>query len=400
MRAMVRTCLPSIFSLTTHGARFSLAVVLGSSMVGCNIDADSVAPAVNPSRLVSYIESEFKTYNLSTVAPYDTVTLKIHGVSGTGTTLNLPVEFQYDTNVIDISSDGVLKAKAAVGSTPVVVSMSSEGATRYDTVQVGVIATSPTHLSRVAIEPEPGDSAKIALLYASRPPRKNLRLIRADSNNANVGSVLVSVQSSVPSVVSAIQSGNNVSVTPGRVGKSILRVSTFAYGLHFRDSLAFITGWPLISYAFIEEKYITGQATPVLRLGGTRIIVGIGGCVLWRNMSHEHETDIIFEDPSQALPADSAATIVRGHCQNNGGAGASPEGSSQGGNIQPFHSVLLPGGSVIDFGTAHRARAFTRAGIITFRSSKYDIAGTIIVCDEKNDSTCAPENYQWGIPER
>ncbi len=366
-------------------------------MLGCGIETEAVAPSVNPSELISYLEPEFRTYNLSTVAPYDTVTLKIRGVSGAGTTLDLPVSFAYDTQYVAITSDGILQAKSVVTNTPVVVSMSNNGATRYDTLRVSVIGTLPRHLARVAIEPAVGDSAKITMLLNARAPRKSLLLIRNDSSNAPVTSVLVWIQSSNTGVASVAQSANTVSVTPRAPGRTMLRISTFAYGAGFRDSLAFITGWPLLSYVLLTESFITGRLTPVLSLNGTRNIIGLGGCIVWRNVNPDLETDLVFDDPSVALPGDSATEITRTACQLTNVVYPTAEGSGIGGNIPAFHLRFGDNGMPID---GSRIRAFTKPGIITYRSPIYNFVGTIVVCDERNDLTCAPEHYQWGIPER
>lgn len=374
-----------------------LLIIMFNISIACGIDTEAVAPAVHPSELISFIESEFKTYNLSTVSPYDTVSLNLRGVSGSGKVLDLPVSFYYDSQYVSVTADGVLKAKTEVASTKIIASMSTHGATKYDTILVSVVGAPPRHLSRVAIEPEFGDSAKITILMATRAPSKSLRLVRDDSSGATVAAVLVSIHSSERAVATAIQSGNSIRVAPTRPGRTMLRVSTFAYGVGFRDSLAFTTGWPLISVVNLDEGYVTGSLIPVLSLSGTRIIIGIGGCVVWRTRSMDMSTNILFDDPSLALPADSATTVARATCKINGGVGASPEGSEVGGDIPAFKMTSFPNGGV-DPTTAVRTRAFTKPGTIIYRSSTYNFVGTIIVCDEKNDPTCAPENYKWGIP--
>jgi hypothetical protein len=205
--------------------------------------------------------------------------------------------------------------------------------------------------------------------------------------------VLVSIRSTGKGT--ATQSGNNVVVRPTAPGRGMIYVSTYAYGVGFRDSLAFTIGWPLLVWSPITEQYVTGSRVPVLSLPGSKVIIGVGGCVIWQQNSVELETDIVFDDPSVALPADSAPEVNRSFCLNTGGWGASVESGTRSGNISSFRTELSSEGWP-DVLTGMRVRTFKKPGVYTYRSSTYNFVGTIIVCDEQDDPSCAVENYPWG----
>lgn len=370
-----------------------MAIVLAST-VACGIDTEGVAPAIHASRLLQRVTIEYRTYNLSRMQPYDTVTLNARGISGTGATVDAPIKFAYDTQYVDIRENGFLTVKKAVDRTVVTATMSYGGATRVDTTIINVINGSPPVNPRVAIAPNVGDSAKVAYSGVWLTLQKTLRLIREDGNGTPL-SMLVTVQSSDIAVASITQSGASLAVAAVRPGRTVFRVSTYAYGVGLQDSLSFIVGWPLFVRVLGQERFVSGSLVPTLGLGGERITVGIGACVIWSNPSADTDMDIIFDDPTHVAPSDSAFSEGGMMCKLFSSQDTTA-GVLNRGNVAPWHVTEFFAPGVPNVFTASRGRAFPKAGVYTYHSARHGYTGTIVVCDESHDTSCAPENYKWG----
>jgi len=383
MNASVR-----LLALKVSGARVALAVLLSGAMA-CGLDKQAVGVAIDPADLLQKVEAEYRTYNLSRVEPYDTVTLNVRGVSGIGTTIEAPILYGYDDRYVTISPEGVLKAIAPVASTSVTMTMTFGGSTRVDTIRVSVIAEAPQPVQRVAIAVNAGDSAK-----GTNGP-KILRLIRESVDGANMATLLVSVRSSDTATAKIAQSGGNLQVTPVRIGRVVLHVSTYAYGLGMRDSLPFLVGWPLIERVGSYTRYDRERKQEILDFKNGNVTIGVGACVTWINLNRTSDLDVVFEDSANVLSADSAAKEVLALCKVWSSADTVGTGKPHGENISPWRGKLFPNGGVDALSTG-RSRAFRKPGIYRYRSVLNGSTGTITVCDEKNDPTCSPETYQWG----
>ncbi len=367
--------------------RFAL-VAFTSSAIACGLDKEGVGVAIDPANLLQKVETEYRSYNLSQVDPYDTVTLKVRGISGTGTTIDVPVVYGYNDRYVTISPAGLLKAVAPVSNTPVTVTMTFGGSTRVDTIRVSIISDVPQQLQRVAIALNPGDSAKAM-------SAKLLPLIRESSGGTNLGAVLVSLRSSDTATAKVAQVGNNVQVTPIRVGRVMLHVSTYAYGIGMHDSLSFLVGWPISGFIGSYMRYDRQLKKEIIDFKGGNRTVGIGACLTWLNLNVTLDLDVVFEDSSNVLSADSAGIEVMGTCKLWAQADTAGTGKLHGKNIAPWRRRFFPNGA-IDVLSAGRSRVFRKAGIYRYRSLLNGGTGIITVCDEKNDRTCSPETYQWG----
>lgn len=376
-----------------------MSSILLVSTVACGLEQHSLAPASDSANLLQAVQLEYHAYNLSQVAPYDTVTLHVRGVSGTNGTIDAPVTFAYDSRYVTVSPAGVLTATAPVASTVVTATMSYGGATRVDTALVSVISGAPQFLAHVGIAVNAGDSAKVAVPSLGTRFSKILKLVRTDSNGVALTTGLVSVRSSDTATAKVTVSGTNVSVTAVRVGRVVFRASTYAYGVGLRDSLIFTVGWPIIGYLGFYERYPTGSLTPVLGSTLGKVTLGMGACVAFQNTSQKLDMDVVFDDPTQVLPPDSASAIVRTLCITDGVSDTTNTGQRIGGNIGPWHYIADSAGNPIESQVYSymRARALPHAGTYTYHSVQYGLDGTIVVCDEAHDATCAPENYQWGV---
>jgi hypothetical protein len=364
-------------------------LAMAVSVAACGIDQEKLGVAIDPADLLQRIDLEYRTYNLSMVPPYNTAQINVQGLSGTGEPIDAPVVYTYNPQYISITPDGLLTAVAPISSTPVIVKMTFGGATRVDTLLVGVISGQPTHLARVGLEPNPGDSAKITVGGIGIRPTKSLRVIREDSSGANVSTVLVSLRSSDPLTAKIAQSGNSSTVTPVRPGRVMLYTSTYAYGIGLRDSLPFVVGWPLGAFVGSYARFKPGTNQMMLDFKSSNVILGVGSCVVWFNQNDALDLDVVFDDPSGVASADSTFSAGRSWCVQWAQSDTTDTGEHQQGNIAPWRKKYLPSGEQ-DIFSQTRARSFPRVGVYRFRSSLHGVTGTIRICDEQNDQTCSP----------
>lgn len=349
----------------------------------CSIDKEAFTPAIGADQLLSKVKLEFNAYNLAMDEPYNTVQLRVSGISGSGEIVDQPVTYSVaNPALLEVSSTGLVRALAPTAGTVVHASMTYNGLTRTDSAFIAVIDGSPViYPARVAIEPVPGDSAKFAVGgHGLRD--KTMLLIRADSSGDNMSDLRVAISSADTSIAKVVQSLNNVTVRPVRPGRTTFHVSTYAYGIALHDSISFLVGWPLGGHVDVYARYLTGSATPILDFHAGRFTVGIGSCILWQNFT-EIDVDIEFETPELVDPPVGATCLGLGSADINGG------------NIAPFRTQYSSNGS-IDIFSKMRGRTFNTAGVYRYYSKIHGTSGEIIVCDELNDSTCSPENYKWG----
>jgi len=343
----------------------------------CGIDKAAFTPMLEANELVGRITLEHRSYNLATDSPYDTAQLHPTIISGTGEVIDDSVIYSVDNaKVVTVSPTGQLQATGA-GTTVIRASVSRHGGTRTDTAVVSVIAGTPAaFVARLAIEPNPGDSAK----HAADGGAKTMRLVRLDSANGTMTTLGVTLRSSDTLIATIALSGRNVRVTPRRPGRVYLHISTYAYGKSIHDSLSFLVGWPVEATFSTYTQFRKGTTQEFLNFYPGRLILGVGACVVWSNPNGDYDLDVVFDDPSVAETSDK--------CFNHFGE------PNETGNVLPFRLVYDEAG-VITMPFPFRGRSFSRAGAYTFRSAIHGTTGTIIVCDEADDSSCSPENYQW-----
>ncbi len=378
-------------------ARWSLGATLWVCMTACGIDKLGITPALPSEQVLLRVRFEAPIYNLATAAPYDTVQLRATGYSGTGQVIDAPIEFSVATvadTKLSIDSIGMLHALADGKKLVIRASMRYNGTTRTDSAFVYVIAGTPAqHGAQMRFSIAAQDSAKVA---SGRPADTLVALLRQDSAGNNMQPLVVKVWSADNSIL-AIRSnydilGDNVKsdyvrISGRRPGWTTLYASAYAYGVFIQDSITLRVGWPLLQSIAVAKTFLPGTTTQVIDFSIKKFIVGVGACVVWRNDLND-EVDVTFDDPSTVGPPSQSLVgcTIRG-----------TDPDLNGGNIAPFKVMYRENGGLIP-GSNMRSRTFPKPGVYTYRSTLWGTTGTIVVCDEKNDSTCAPENYEWFTP--
>lgn len=356
----------------------------GFTGIGCNLSDAGPSPYRSPDQFFAVLSLEHHAINLSMVAPYDTVTL--HTVHAMGDGSAVPGEVVYSVSSPSISiTNGVLKAERPVALAVVHATLTYGTITRTDSAIVSVIAAAPNRLRDFGLRLPSGDSAKIG---ASKAVVKTIPLLRESESGANLSTLLIALISSDSTIASITQSGNTVKITPKRPGRVVLYTSTFAFGTAWQDSLVFTVGWPTQFQMSVFERFATGTFTPVLDFAARDVTIGVGGCVLWKTQSLTMDVDLHFEDPSHVdAPIGSSCAVQL----------ADP---TVGGNIASFRAIRWVG----PFPTTeegyqeyarvlfspNRARVFSASGVFPYRSTLHGTSGIVRVCDERNDTTCAP----------
>lgn len=176
----------------------------------------------------------------------------------------------------------------------------------------------------------------------------------------------------------------------GRPGRTMIYADTYAYGVSLKDSLSVQVGWPIEEIIDVMDKFRPGTLFREPSFAPRQLVVGLGGCVKWNNIS-DSEIDVTFDDPSVVGPPPSQ-NIPGLLCKIHGRL------DLNGGNIAPFKGDRYASGGVIT-PSQYRVRSFSKPGIYKYRSTLWGTTGTIIVCDEKgNNPLCSPDNYKWLLP--
>lgn len=368
-------------------------IVIGGN--GCNLSDEGMTSYLPPDKYLASLSLEHHAINLSTDSPFDTVTLKAVGLMGDGS--ESPDDIEYSVSDPSISiTNGILKAESAIPKAIVRAKLTHGLITRTDSAIVSVTKGSPTLLSEFGFGLAVGDSAKIAIEAGT----KMITLLRKSGSGSNLSALHISVGSADATVASIKQVGNSLIVNSNRSGRVMLYTSTYAYGTTWRDSLVFTVGWPINFSIPIHDKFISGTKTKILEFAYKDIAIGVGACVKWDLQSEliDLELDVVFDDPAKV------AAPIGSECE------FSVYDPSIGGNIAPYQAIIWDNrelgqnptpeefAAYLDaykkaFLSQRQSRVFSSAGLYPFRSTINGTSGIIRVCDEKNDTTCAPKGF-------
>jgi hypothetical protein len=353
-------------------------VCLLTSTLGlaCSSEKADFTPSLDAHSFYATLAFTNHAINLATAAPYDTMQLHVRAEMQDGTPVPGTVVYSTSDDAVEISTDGLLTALHATTRTVIRASLTHNGLTRTDSAVVSVLNGSPVSLlKRLAIEPAPGDSAKMAsqLSIDFGQSNKNLNLVRNDSLGNDMPNLLVAVHSSDTTVAKVSQSGGHVVVKALQPGRVTLSVSTYAYGTTKQDSLPFVAGWPLSAALNVYARTVTGSKNTILDFFPGTYTVGVGACVVWGNADTAQSIDVVFDDPSAVTAPTGLCALV----YSGADAGA--------GNIPAFHEKQ-PGQILTGFA----GRSFLQAGRYPYHSDIYGTSGVIVVCDELHDSSCFP----------
>ncbi len=376
-------CVGAILGDRLRG-RFVWSVFAIGVLSGCNLSDTGHASYLEARDFYASLTLAPRAINLAMQPPYDTVTLNVIREMGDGSPVPGAVTYSVSNPAITVSPNGVVTALSPIARAIVRVSATYDGVTRTDSAIVSVIAGHPDLLRDFGMRLSATDSAKIAV-SGGGASYKQIPLIRDGQSGTNLSAVLVNMRVSDTTKARFVQSGNAVRLTPLRPGRLILYVSSFAYGRAWEDSLDFTVGWPLLAYLRSFTRVPPGQLNPIIDFYPNNLTLGVGACVVFWNLVEQLDMDVSFRDSASV---EFPYNHISG-CANNFG-----QRDGIGGNIAPFRQ-LVTGNILVDYFSRYKVRMFPSAGLYAYRSILHGTFGSIRVCDEARDTTCAPVRGEW-----
>jgi len=359
-----------------HPALMTLCTLTAS---GCKLSDPGLSAYLPPDRFFAALTLEHHAINLSIVPPYDTITLDATPLMGDGSVV--PGELTYRVSDPSLSiTGGVLKAESPVARAVVYVTLTHGTTTRTDSAVVSVTTGAPNRLRDFGLRLPAGDSAKTDVGPSGKT--KFIPLLRESESGANLSTLLVHLTSSDTTVATITQWDNSVRIQAMRPGRVVLYATTVAFGTAWRDSLVFTSGWPLWAWQPMLERFTAGSLTKKLDFAFQDITVGVGACVTWQNLSEAIDLDVQFDDSVHVGAPSGHSTCAQLTMDPSGG-----------GNIAPFRAIPydgVPEHYLISYFSRMASRVFSVPGVFPYRSTLHGTGGIVRVCDERNDTTCAP----------
>lgn len=357
---------PSMISGCVFPALFPLVAAL--AVAGCTPDSLAPSPDADPSRLYWALTLDHHAVTLSTIPPYDTLTLfatphTVNGETLTGDTLTFTSS---DGDRVQVDAHGVLRAIGPTQNVVVVATLTRGDLTHSDTTYVTVTTATPVPvLGALSIEPPPGDSAKHSLTGTFLQPQKALTAVLTDTAHRQLTGLAVRYESLDPTTANIDPLSGLI--TPSRVGPVTFTASATAYGVTRADTLDFTIGLPLLIPVTVQRGLdANGNVAAVFTPND--IVIGVGGDVYFHwNASTSPSTDVTFDDPSKVYPDDLACLTFSPLGLEDLACGT--------GNIAAFTRDTTPTGFLHN----HRLRQFRAPGTYHFRSTIYGTGGTITV---------------------
>jgi hypothetical protein len=249
------------------------------------------------------VRIEPRAITMSTVAPYDTITLRTIAWNGVGDTITDDLEVRYHSvtdTTVRISDDGVLTVRTRTNTRgiKIVASVTYNKATRTDTATV-VVTTEPTPpriidsivletVDNLTREPTP-PVWSIAGLTAP------LIVPRVLSNGATVSNVPLSYTSSDQAII--LVDPWTGAVTPQLKGTAHITATTTWYGTTYKKTLDVRVIGPLNGTFRIHERIPRGSDTAVVVITPQEIELEVGAYITWLN-ERQRPVEIIFDDPT------------------------------------------------------------------------------------------------------
>lgn len=361
-----------------------LTAALGS---GCASTDAVTGPTFDPKSYLATVDILEEAVTLSVVPGSDTVRLHISTLFGDGSNVNEPIQFAASDSTIIVDSSGFVTAQfPTTTAAQVRASVTHNGLTRRDSVQIRVLPQLPTvKMTQLDLSVPSGMSPVIPALTAPTSTKNSgvgsMQLIvrGLDDNNVPVPTteILIAVRSSDTTIAKVNGTGLVVAKKPGVVH---IIANTFANGILAIDSIEIRVGLSLYAeYKVPSQEY---SYTGIWKLGADTARIGVGGIIVWRSLSNPIPVDLVFDDPVNV-----EAAVPRSGYPLTGP-----------GDIIGFRQVpLLPDQSnVLEYIYSPLvARKFSVPGVYRFHGVFQDptirnqIHGVIIVCPIDTDS-CEP----------
>ncbi|HWZ60365.1 MAG TPA: hypothetical protein VNW46_15405 [Gemmatimonadaceae bacterium] len=327
------------------------------ALSGCDKSPTIPAPQTDPAQLYYSLTLNDHAVTLSTVAPYDTITLTASPRSAVGVplaTVGTPTFTSLDLDHVQVDSvTGRVHAIATGRAIGVVAALAIGGVTHADTVMINVTDTAtPPTLTTFSVQPRPGDSTKVSVDGGGAITPRAL-----DGSGNPIPGIAVYYTSSDPTIAYIDRSaGYFVPVRPGKVR---FTATTTVYGVTKRDSVQWTIGHILYGVVTITPE-VNAQGKIVATYVPDSIVMEVGGRVTFQNLAGP-PTDVTFDNPADAAQDNAMCSALPLWCGT--------------GNVPAF--ALLPNDSTGN--SALRFRTFPVQGTIRYHSTISGATGVLVV---------------------
>lgn len=363
--------------------------VLGAGFLiaACSSDAATpFAPATGTQAEGLYwsLALDAHAVTLSTVSPYDTITLVATPRDGRGGALSGlgTVTFRSsDSSRVQVSADGHVHALLSGDGVTVAATLTHGNVTHTDSVFFSVTdeaaPPTPAHLS---IHPVPPATPEVSLsgdglvtsIAADGGVSFNffsllLTASLTDAQDTPVPGFLAAVTSSNTQVAQAGGFGGFYFILPQKPGHTTIIASTTAYGVRLADTVTYTVTMPTFQAVKIQPGPVSLGGPTQIGFHSADVTVVPGGTVLWTNLSGQ-PIDVVFDDTTNVLEH-GPVTDCAGQPEPPGG-----------GNIPAFGVPQDPNAGALDPENC-RSRRFPVAGTYHYHSTVTGATGRVVVSD-------------------
>jgi plastocyanin len=284
--------------------RVALLLVVLMAVIGCS-DTATEPIQMNLADQLWDVRIEPRAITMSTVAPYDTITLRTIAWNGVGDTITEGLQIRYHSvtdTTVRISDDGVLKVRAPTNANgiKIVASVTYNNVTQTDTALV-VVTTQPTPphtLDAIVLEAiDPSLRTQRAPIWSLNTGFDTNPILapRVLSNESTVANVPIAYVSSNQAI--AIIDPWTGQIYPKLEGTARIVATTTWYGTTYQTTLDIMVVGATFGDITIEERIPRGSDTTVTIFNPQTLVVEVGATIRWTNQTSQ-SVDIIFEDPT------------------------------------------------------------------------------------------------------
>lgn len=345
--------------------------------LACSAENVDPPPTMDTDAIFWTLELNHHAVTMSTVEPYDTLTLEATPRNYRGEILHglgAPRYVSGDLAKVHVTPEGVVVALGHTGPIVVTATLTANDVTHTDSVTIVVDdLASPPKLKTFSVQPVAPDSAKSGPGLPAYLP-----LRAADSNDVPLAMAYgfndgypVFYRTSDPSIATI---GGDGSIAGNRLGTIKLYAGTMLYGIAKADTVTWRIGWPIFLNVLLR---LPGAGAGAGAFTPSEITVGIGASVSWAMIrsSSNPEVDVTFDadDVPSVLALDAvhhptASTIRLFNC----------------GTVAGFTTDCAGAGDIMLGPTVPNAlRVFPAPGIYDYRSDVLGASGRVIVVDER-----------------
>lgn len=332
-------------------------------LAGCKIDEFAAAPILSREQLPFVLYVEQREIEMSTVAPYDTLSINAEVQTVDGIRLDdAVIRYQSSDSSLRVSSSGMLTARKAINKVTLTITGEANGAAFRETVNVKITnIAQPDSLQKIRIDRAGGDSNFFA------PNEQFFETTLASTGLNSQGNPIAGVLSYwsiTPNTTIArlprTERGNLQYRGPGEI---MVYTTTTYYGRTLYDSIRFIMQPPKYAIVHFRDRIRRADGQQVFYFSPDTVVITAEGIIQFVNEVPGAILDIQFDNPLSASPGCPFVVFCGGEMPMTGGSG----------NIAPFKTD-----SEVFFGNS-RSRRFSHPGTYRYWSAISLDTGVIVV---------------------